>query len=96
VIHGCFWHGHDCRYFKLPATNTEFWRRKIDQNRQRDKCNLTLQLDNGWRCLVVWECAVRASRQDSKQLDAVSLSAQWLAGDSVAATIDEHGLKEQS
>ena len=25
-VHGCFWHGHDCRYFKIPATRTEFWR----------------------------------------------------------------------
>ena len=96
VIHGCFWHRHDCRYFKLPATNAEFWHRKIDQNRQRDKHNLKLQLNGGWRCLVVWECAVRASRRTPEQLDVVGLAAQWLTGTSIAATIDEQGLKEQS
>ena len=24
-IHGCFWHGHHCDYFKHPKTNAEFW-----------------------------------------------------------------------
>ena len=23
-VHGCFWHGHGCSLFKLPATRTEF------------------------------------------------------------------------
>ena len=35
-IHGCFWHGHDCKYFKLPATRTEFWGGEINDNRDRD------------------------------------------------------------
>lgn len=96
VIHGCFWHRHDCRYFKLPATNAEFWHRKIDQNRLRDNHNLKLQLNDGWRCLVVWECAVRASRRAPEQLDVVGLAAQWLIGESIAGTIDEQGLNEQS
>ncbi|RYD67576.1 MAG: DNA mismatch endonuclease Vsr [Verrucomicrobiaceae bacterium] len=36
-VHGCFWHGHiGCRYFKLPKTRAEFWKTKIDGNKQRD------------------------------------------------------------
>ena len=27
-IHGCFWHGHDCRYFRWPKTRRAFWREK--------------------------------------------------------------------
>ena len=23
-IHGCFWHGHNCRYFKWPETRRSF------------------------------------------------------------------------
>ncbi len=31
-VNGCFWHGHDgCKYFKLPQTNAEFWRKKISR-----------------------------------------------------------------
>ena len=29
MVHGCFWHGHDCPHFKLPATRPEFWSAKI-------------------------------------------------------------------
>ncbi len=24
LVHGCFWHGLDCRMFRLPATRREF------------------------------------------------------------------------
>lgn len=28
-VNGCFWHGHEnCKYFRLPKTNIEFWQRK--------------------------------------------------------------------
>src|SRR5688500_15794308 len=36
LVHGCFWHGHDCPLFKWPATRAEFWRKKIEGNRARD------------------------------------------------------------
>ena len=29
-VNGCFWHHHDCGRFVWPATNTEYWRKKID------------------------------------------------------------------
>lgn len=36
-INGCFWHGHEnCKYFKLPKSNVEFWHHKIETNRKRD------------------------------------------------------------
>lgn len=62
-IHGCFWHGHDCHLFRLPATRTEFWRQKIFGNRHRDKRQLLELADLGWRCLTVWECAFRGRTQ---------------------------------
>lgn len=37
-IHGCFWHGHEnCKYYRLPKSNTEFWQTKININRARDE-----------------------------------------------------------
>lgn len=24
-VHGCFWHGHDCHLFRMPATRRGFW-----------------------------------------------------------------------
>lgn len=36
-VHGCFWHAHQgCRYFRIPATRTEFWEQKLAANAARD------------------------------------------------------------
>ena len=37
-VNGCFWHGHEnCKYFRLPKTNIDFWQKKIERNKERDK-----------------------------------------------------------
>jgi len=59
-VHGCFWHGHDCPYFKLPKTNTEFWKEKIDANQKRDELAQKRLRDLGITPLIVWECETRA------------------------------------
>lgn len=94
IVHGCFWHGHDCRYCKTPKTNTAFWQEKIQNNKLRDERTLQLQLDAGWRCLLVWECAVRRAKQMPNELDIVTLSASWLVGNGRLGVIDEQGLAE--
>lgn len=39
-VNGCFWHGHEnCKHFKLPQSNVEFWKEKIDRNIERDLKN---------------------------------------------------------
>ncbi|MFG1430449.1 very short patch repair endonuclease [Xanthobacter sp. V2C-8] len=58
-VHGCFWHGHDCPMFHLPATRPDFWRTKIDANRVRDGLTAAALAAAGWRRLTVWECALR-------------------------------------
>jgi len=60
-VHGCFWHAHRCDYFRLPASNRAFWTQKLGGNVVRDKLNAIRLRRLGWRLLVVWECAVRAS-----------------------------------
>lgn len=56
-VHGCFWHGHPgCVRAKRPATNKEFWNRKLDGNIARDKREIG-DLDRaGWGILVIWQC----------------------------------------
>lgn len=58
-VHGCFWHGHDCRLFRPPGIRRDFWLNKISQNRQRDKLVLHQLRAAGWRTLTIWECAIR-------------------------------------
>lgn len=76
---GCFWHGHDCHLFRLPATRTEFWRAKIEGNRLRDARASEALRDQGWRVLTVWECAFRGrTRLPFEAL--VESVASWITG----------------
>jgi DNA mismatch endonuclease, patch repair protein len=61
LIHGCFWHGHDCPLFKMPATRPEFWAKKISGNRERDLRTARALQRAGWRLLTVWECSLRGA-----------------------------------
>jgi DNA mismatch endonuclease (patch repair protein) len=58
-VHGCFWHGHDCHLFKWPKTRREFWRKKIERNKTVDAIAGRGLLSEGWRCCVIWECALK-------------------------------------
>ena len=59
-IHGCFWHGHDnCKYFRLPKSNVEFWQNKIDRNRKRDAEVHAALEEKHWNVITVWECDLR-------------------------------------
>ena len=64
-VNGCFWHKHNCRYFKWPKSNTEFWKDKIEGNVIRDNRNLQLLSEKGWQILVVWECETKAKSLES-------------------------------
>lgn len=55
-VHGCFWHGHDCRRGRLPKSNTGYWRPKIEANRSRDQRKQTGLESDGWRVVIVWQC----------------------------------------
>ena len=57
LVHGCFWHRHDCPWGrKLPTVNLEYWVPKLSRNKARDARNLERLLDLGWTALTVWEC----------------------------------------
>ena len=59
-VHGCFWHGHDCkRGARRPQTNADYWEAKIGGNRARDQASLDQLQGLGWRALVIWECDLK-------------------------------------
>lgn len=61
-VNGCFWHRHDCKCFKWPATNPQFWREKLNGNAQRD-ARVAAELESkGWTVLRVWECELKESQ----------------------------------
>ena len=59
-VHGCFWHGHDCRRgARAPKQNADYWRAKIDRNRARDAEAQAALAARGWRSCTVWECELK-------------------------------------
>lgn len=55
-VHGCFWHGHNCRRGRRPRTNRVYWDAKLDRNIARDRKNIEEIQSLGWRACVIWEC----------------------------------------
>jgi DNA mismatch endonuclease (patch repair protein) len=68
-VNGCFWHAHaNCSYFKMPKSRTEFWQRKLLANRRRDAVAAGQLIEEGWKVITVWECALRADAKSAIQL----------------------------
>lgn len=80
-VNGCFWHGHiGCRYFVWPKNNAEFWKKKINDNIERDEKDYILLKELGWRVLVVWECELKHSVME-KTLDSLANNIKHNSGD---------------
>lgn len=60
LVHGCFWHMHDCKRGNVtPKTNVEYWQKKRFRNVERDRENLRIYKNEGFKVLVVWECQTK-------------------------------------
>ncbi|MGB7803058.1 very short patch repair endonuclease [Buttiauxella sp.] len=91
--HGCFWHHHHCHLFKAPATRTDFWLNKIGKNVERDKRDVQRLLSEGWRVLLVWECALRG-REKLGDLALSERLEEWICSGGHHAQIDTLGIYE--
>ena len=58
-VNGCFWHMHGCSRSRLPRSNQEYWKPKIERNIQRDAENQQKLEADGWKVIVVWECELK-------------------------------------
>ena len=58
-VHGCFWHGHGCPKGRLPKSRLEYWGKKLDENKKRDRTKQEQLHSLGWRVLVIWQCETR-------------------------------------
>lgn len=65
-VHGCFWHCHEnCKNFRLPKSNTEFWAEKLSKNKERDFKVYEELVQSGWNVIIVWECELEQSPQET-------------------------------
>lgn len=69
-VDGCFW--HKCpRCYREPVANAAFWKRKIEGNQRRDRCNSTDLRRAGFMVLRIWECRLKNSRSAAAALERV-------------------------
>ena len=53
-VDSCYWHGCS-EHLRMPASNVEYWKSKIERNRGRD-IEVTRQLETlGYHVLRIWE-----------------------------------------
>lgn len=58
-VHGCFWHGYEnCKKARVPKSNVEFWKNKIERNKQRFNEVAGQLRAQGWKVVVIWECEI--------------------------------------
>ncbi|MFZ5949633.1 MAG: very short patch repair endonuclease [Candidatus Rifleibacteriota bacterium] len=64
-IHGCYWHRHNCKKGdSTPSVNQDFWEKKFDNNRKRDKKVQQELKKMGWTTLVIWECQIKQANRN--------------------------------
>jgi DNA mismatch endonuclease Vsr len=57
-INGCFWHMHEgCVYAQMPES--AFWKKKLTDNKARDKRAATALEERGWLSTTIWECELK-------------------------------------
>jgi DNA mismatch endonuclease, patch repair protein len=60
LVHGCFWHGHDCaRGARVPKANRDYWVGKVARNRTRDAATRAALEAVGWHVETIWECELK-------------------------------------
>ena len=88
-VNGCFWHGHEgCKYFRLPKSNIEFWKEKIERNIERDRESMQALLVLGWKVIRVWECELRNKANREEMLNKIynSITSSDVSGYSIEET----------
>lgn len=67
-INGCFWHRHSgCKYAYTPKSRVAFWESKFEHNVKRDQIVHQELKQKNIKCLVIWECTIKAMRRDPEK-----------------------------
>lgn len=67
--HGCYWHQHEgCKLAYSDRNYSKKWKKKFDDNKQRDLRALDKLKAEGWRTAIIWECVTRDSVEIEKAI----------------------------
>jgi DNA mismatch endonuclease (patch repair protein) len=63
-VNGCFW--HRCPYCNppTPKTHSDFWIKKFEANKKRDKIKIAELESIGWFSMTFWECQLKRNITD--------------------------------
>ena len=61
-VDGCFWHGCP-KHSNMPATNREFWLKKLTGNKGRDRLVTRALRKSGWGVVRIWEHELTRKKQ---------------------------------
>ncbi len=64
-VDGCFWHACP-KHCRMPNTNQEYWIKKIDRNKTRDKTVLKMLKEKGWKTIRIWEHEINTPQMTRK------------------------------
>jgi DNA mismatch endonuclease (patch repair protein) len=71
-VNGCFWHQHASNHCPLrthPRSHADYWRPKLQINKQRDITNRRKLLKMRWRISTVWECEIHDTSGLAEKLE---------------------------
>ena len=66
-VDGCFWHGHNCRN-TTPKDNADYWSKKIERNKKRDRDVTKTLGEKGWKVIRFWECELKDRKRVTRKL----------------------------
>lgn len=59
-VNGCFWHMHaGCKQGRLPKSNLDYWREKLEKNVANDRLHERQLTEMGWKTITLWECELK-------------------------------------
>lgn len=85
-VHGCYWHAHGCYRSTVPDARRAFWLAKFKANQARDRRQEADLIAQGWRVLIVWECALVGNSKVDQTVLALRVH-RWLVGSRGSAVI---------
>ncbi len=65
-VNGCYWHRHEgCKYAYMPKSRVDFWKKKFQNNIDRDRRVKEELMEKGIRMAIIWECTIKNMRKSS-------------------------------
>lgn len=64
-VNGCFWHQHEnCPGGRIPKSRVEYWEKKFERTKERDKKTTETLLEDSIKVCIVWECQINKMKKD--------------------------------